>query len=301
MGNKIGVIDLGSNTFHLLIIEKGKNGEYHSIYKERSFVGLAENGIEVLSASAMDKGIIALRNFKEILKNNKVNRFSILGTSALRSASNSKSFLSRVKEELDLDIEVIDGNREAELIYKGVSQLIQPDEECHIIIDVGGGSVEFIAVEKGQLVWAQSYDLGVGVLYNHKEMNDPCTTDDIEIISKYIDGRLATLKSFVVGKSIDALIGASGSFEVVQSMNGDTITAHTMTEIKLNDYHLISERIISSTLEERLKIDGLPESRVKLIVVAMILIDKAIEIIKPKRLLVSPYALKEGVISELHS
>ncbi len=299
MDNKFGVIDLGSNTFHLLIVEIKKNGDYAPVFKERTFVGLAENGIELLSASSMEKGLNALRKFKKILKERNVNQYSIIGTSALRSAGNSSVFLDRVNEDLGIHVEVIDGIREAELIYKGVSQLIESNEKCNVIIDVGGGSVEFIVVEKGQMIWSQSFNLGVGVLHNIRKMNDPCNEEDIEYITEFIDQKLKPLKSFVSEITVDALIGASGSFEVIQTMNGDTVTTNSLTEISLDDYFIISKKIISSSVTERLDVDGLPKSRVKLIVVAMILINKAIEIIKPKRLLVSPYALKEGLVSEL--
>lgn len=299
MGNKFGVIDLGSNTFHLLVVERNEEGSYIPVFKERAFVGLAENGIEFLSIASMEKGISSLRHFKDILKKRSVSQYKIIGTSALRSARNSSVFIERAKIELGIDIEVIDGDREAELIFRGVSQLMKSNEECQVIIDVGGGSVEFIMVEKGKMTWAQSFNIGVGVLHNYREMKDPSNNEDIERITEFIDQKLESLKAIVAEKFVDSLIGASGSFEVVQTMNGDNISSNSLTEISLNDYHKISQKIISSTLNERLEMGGLPKSRVKLIVVAMILIDKAVKILKPKKLLVSPYALKEGVLSEL--
>ncbi len=301
MESKLGVIDLGSNTFHILIVNRYKDGGFETLHKERAFVGLSENGIEFLSEQAMDRGLAALVRFNEILKQQEVDHFSVIGTSALRSASNSSIFCQRVKDQIGIDIDIIDGDREANYIYNGVRKLIDSYDRPQIIMDVGGGSVEFILVEKDQLVWSASYDIGVGVLFNHIPMSDPCTKEEIDTISHFIDQELKSLKSIVSEKSINAIIGASGSFEVVQSMNGKDGSFNSMTEIALIDYHLISQKVISSTLSERMNMKSLPESRVKLIVVAMILINKAIEIIKPKRLLVSPFALKEGVLSELVS
>jgi exopolyphosphatase/guanosine-5'-triphosphate,3'-diphosphate pyrophosphatase len=301
MGSKLGVIDLGSNTFHVLIVKRNDDGSFETLHKERAFVGLAENGIEYLSEQAINRGMAALVKFSESLKEYKVSQLSVIGTSALRSASNSSIFCQQVKDHLDIDIEIIDGEREAELIYRGVRKLIKSDDGYQIIMDVGGGSVEFILVENDQLLWSASYELGVGVLFNHIIISDPCTKADIDTISQFIDKEMKSLKAIVSEKSVDAIIGASGSFEVVQIMNGEEVSPNSMTEISLADYHYISQRIISSTVAERMNMKGLPELRVKLIVVAMILIDKAIEIIKPKRLLVSPFALKEGVLSELTS
>jgi exopolyphosphatase/guanosine-5'-triphosphate,3'-diphosphate pyrophosphatase len=301
MESKLGVIDLGSNTFHILIVNRYKDGKYETLHKERAFVGLSENGIELLSEQAMDRGIAALVKFNEVLKQQEVDHFAVIGTSALRSASNSSVFCQRVKDQIGIDIEIINGDQEANYIYKGVSKLINSDDRSHIIMDVGGGSVEFILVENDQLLWSASCDIGVGVLFNHIALSDPCTKKEMDTISQFIDQKLETLKSIVAKKSINAIIGASGSFEAVQALNGKEGSFNSMTEIALTDYHFISQKVISSTFSERMNMINLPESRVKLIVVAMILINKAIEIIKPKRLLVSPFSLKEGVLNELAS
>ncbi|MFT4533019.1 MAG: exopolyphosphatase/guanosine-5'-triphosphate,3'-diphosphate pyrophosphatase [Saprospiraceae bacterium] len=299
MGSKLGVIDLGSNTFHILIVNRNRDGSFEILFKERAFVGLAEDGIKKLSDQAMERGLAALVNFSASLKQYDISQYSVIGTSALRSASNSSVFCQLVKERLGLEIEIIDGKREAELIFKGVSKLMVSYDEPQIIMDVGGGSVEFILVENDELIWSASYDVGVGVLHNHIILSDPCTKEDIDEINKFINQELSSLEAIISNKPIGAIIGASGSFEVIQSMNGAEVSSNSMTEVRLGDFHSISQKIISSTFADRMKMDGLPKSRVKLTVVAMILISRAIEIIKPKRLLVSPFALKEGVLIEL--
>ena len=299
MGNKLGVIDLGSNTFHLLIVNRNIDGSFETLFKERTFVGLAEDGIKQLSDQAMNRGLAALVNFSASLKLYEISQYAVVGTSALRSASNSSIFCQRVKDHLGMDIDIIDGKREAELIFKGVKKLMISYDGPQIIMDVGGGSVEFILVENDELIWSSSYDLGVGVLHNHVILSDPCTKEDIDEINNFINQELSSLKTITANKSIDAIIGASGSFEVIQSMNGAEVSSNSITEVRLDDFQSISQKIISSTVEQRMNMDGLPESRVKLTVVAMLLINRAIEIIKPKRLLVSPFALKEGVLMEL--
>jgi exopolyphosphatase/guanosine-5'-triphosphate,3'-diphosphate pyrophosphatase len=299
MGSKLGVIDLGSNTFHILIVNRNRDGSFEILFKERAFVGLAEDGIKKLSDQAMERGLAALVNFSASLKQYDISQYSVIGTSALRSASNSSVFCQLVKERLGLEIEIIDGKREAELIFKGVSKLMVSYDEPQIIMDVGGGSVEFILVENDELIWSASYDVGVGVLHNHIILSDPCTKEDIDEINKFINQELSSLEAIISNKPLGAIIGASGSFEVIQSMNGAEVSSNSMTEVRLGDFHSISQKIISSTFADRMKMDGLPKSRVKLTVVAMILISRAIEIIKPKRLLVSPFALKEGVLIEL--
>jgi len=295
----IGIIDLGSNTFHLLIISVDHDQSWTQEYKERSHVGLAEKGIEIISDEAINRGLIALAHFKHKLKEFGVTDYRAIGTSAIRSASNGSDFVSLVSNEIGLEIEVIDGLEEAALIHRGVASIADTNTGSHVIMDVGGGSVEFILVEEGELKWSQSYNIGVGVLYNLTELSDPISDDNVSRIETYINERLSELIAICRNQKIDSIIGASGSFEVVQSVNGDPMYSDRISAIDLERYHEVSKKIRISTLEERQQMEGLPASRIKLIVVAMILIDRAIEIIKPNRLHVSPYALKEGLISTL--
>lgn len=268
------------------------------VYKERCFVGLAEDGIELLSPKAIDKGIRALTKFKSMLAEYSVQQYKITGTAALRSARNSKAFISTAKEQLDFEIDVIDGKREAELIFKGVS-LLYPMQGNHLIMDIGGGSVEFILVNNGTNVWSQSYNIGVGVLHNLFHKSEPIAKEESSALISFVNLELQELKSEVQNLKIETLVGASGSFEVVESMNGKTISTDKISNASLDQYKRVSSKIIQAPFSERIKMEGLPISRAKLIVVAMILIDIVIEIINPNKIMISPYALKEGLLSEL--
>jgi exopolyphosphatase/guanosine-5'-triphosphate,3'-diphosphate pyrophosphatase len=298
MADRIGIIDLGSNTFHLLIVETGSNQSFTTVYKERSFVGLAENGIEVLSQKAIDKGLETLSKFKSILNEFGVNNFKVTGTAALRSAKNKDVFINTAKEQLGIEIEVIKGEREADLIFKGVS-LLHKMGDNYIIMDIGGGSVEFIVVKNSLSIWSKSYNIGVGVLHNNYHETDPISKVEISQLIAFLYTTLEELRSMVKDLKIHAIIGASGSFEVVESMNGKTISNSKISEISLDDYWNVSSRIIEASISERNQMEGLPSSRVKLIVVSMILIDLVIEMANPTKIMISPYALKEGLLSEL--
>jgi len=201
----------------------------------------------------MDRGLTALCEFKEILLEYNIDDYTIIGTSALRSASNSQSFVDRALQDHGLYIEVIDGDREAQLIYLGVRPLMQDSKGMQVIMDIGGGSVEFIIVENDQLIWARSYDIGVGVLYNYIKGSDPLLPAEHDTIADLVSAQLASLQEFTADKMIDGLIGASGSFEVVQSMNGNVGSSSELTEISLTAYQSVSTRVVGSTVAERLQ------------------------------------------------
>ena len=166
-------------------------------------------------------------------------------------------------------------------------------------MDIGGGSVEFIVVKNSLSIWSESYDIGVGVLHNNYHETDPISKVEISRLIAFLYATLEELRSKVKELKIHALIGASGSFEVVESMNGKTISGSKLSEVSLDDYWNVSSRIIEASIEERSQMEGLPTSRIKLIVVSMILIDVVIEMTNPNKIMISPYALKEGLLSEL--
>jgi exopolyphosphatase/guanosine-5'-triphosphate,3'-diphosphate pyrophosphatase len=297
--DRIGIIDLGSNTFHLLIVDILAPQSYDSIYKERCFVGLAEDGIDQLSTKAIDLGLETLGRFKSTLDDYGVHNYKVIGTAALRSAKNKSVFINLAYEKFGFEIEVINGKREAELIFKGVS-LIYPMRGNHLIMDIGGGSVEFILVQDGINIWAGSFNIGVGVLHDKFHKNEPIAKEEISDLIAFLNDELFELHSKVKNFKIKTLVGASGSFEVVESMNGKSISTNKISKVSMEEYQKVSTKLIESSLAERYNMQGLPDSRVKLIVVAMILINFVIEIIDPEKIVISPFALKEGLLSELY-
>ena len=289
------IIDLGSNTFHLLIAKIDRNN-ITTILKKRIFVGLGDGGIDVLKSDSIDKGLIALHEYKAILQKEPYDQLIVTGTAALRTAINAHEFIEPAQKILDTQILIIDGVQEAELIYKGASILSDMSDGYHIIMDIGGGSTEFIIVHNDQEVRSYSYKLGVGVLHSGFQHSDPITSQDQDLLRAHIQEVLGNLKAFSKNIEFNSLIGASGSFEVLETMTGHPISTHRNRFIDLQSVYDICKKIIQSNSEEREAMEGLPSTRVKLIVVAMILIEEVLKITKPKAFQITPYALKEGLL-----
>ncbi len=295
---KIGIVDLGSNTFHILISESNTEGSFSEVFRERVFVGLSEGGVDLIKDEKIKLGLEICHHFKLKLEQYEVESFKVVGTAVLRKANNRADFIKPCKSIFGQTIEIIDGDREAELIYKGVKQLGLPMISS-VIMDIGGGSVEYICVSHGKMVWSQSFSIGVGILHTMFHKNEPILSIDISRCKKFIIEVLAPLTQFTNNIEIIELIGASGSFEVVKDVydyNHENITY----EVAISDLKELAHRIISADYEERIAIKGIPEQRAKLIVVAMILIEVTLEILSPDKLIVSPYAIKEGLLSELN-
>jgi len=295
--NRKAVIDLGTNTFHLLIVEASGTGHLKEIYRKRIFTQLAEDGIKRIGAGAFERGLIAMREYREALDKHKVTDVRAFGTAALRRAENSAEFRAAIKAETNINVEVIGGDEEAQLITKGVRLAVPMNEKPILIMDIGGGSVEFIVANNETVFWAQSFPVGVAVLYNDFHKNEPITPQETANIRQFLDITLAPLKTALGTYQVDALVGASGTFDVLEAMLVKNKTHPLHATLQAKDFYPIYKKIVSENLEKRLKIDKLPTQRAQLIVVALVLIHYVLDLVEVENIIVSMYAMKEGMLS----
>lgn len=295
-------IDLGTNTFHILIV-KGKNGQLVEIYRKRFFVKLAEGGIASISPEAWLRAQNALLHFREKIDHFKIpdNHISVMGTAALRNASNKKEFVAMVHQYYQLRIQIITGEREADLISAGVlGALTEFDLNKHCIIDIGGGSVEFIIWVENTIVWKKSFPIGVAILTQNFHQKDPISEEEIDSLQSFLRDTLEELFQQLKAFEIKHLVGASGSFEVLYLMGACKVAnSDTAYAIDLDRFEEITRNFIRSSLEDRLEMEHLPKSRADMVVVAFLLINFLQKNHGFDGLYFSRYAMKEGMLYEL--
>ena len=185
----IAVIDCGTNTFHLLIVETKADGKFKILFKESVPVKLGEGGItsKIISEMPFHRGILALKYFKNIIRKHDPYKIVAYATAAIRNAANGNDFLQEAMNETQIEIQQIDGSKEAELIYYGVRQAVKLTEEKVLIIDIGGGSVEFIIVDKNEIFWKQSFEIGAALLLEKFKPTDPITPSEINEIKMHLE------------------------------------------------------------------------------------------------------------------
>lgn len=304
---KVAVIDCGTNTFNLVIAEVFDKVRYNKLYNTRIPVKLGEAAINsgYIAEAPFERGIEALRLFGDRIRKLGVEKVLAFATSAIRDASNGTLFVKRVKEELNIDIMVIDGNREAELIYYGIRGAVALRPGLSLIMDIGGGSNEFILANKDGLYWKQSFKIGAARILDKFPHSNPITNDEIKAINLYLQDELEPLIEIVKENKPLELIGSSGAFDSIIEMihgeyGGEPLRAEkTEYDVDADLYRRIVDRIMSSTLEERKKIKGLVPMRFDMIVVSCIMIDLVLKIINTNKMRVSTYSLKEGALMEL--
>lgn len=303
---KIGIIDLGTNTFNLLIAELNTSG-YTILKKKKIPVKLGEGGItkDFITSEAYQRGLSALQAYKNTIEKFEVDEFYAVATSAIRCANNGPQFVKDAKDKLGIHIHVIDGDQEADLIYKGVRQSISLEEKPKLIIDIGGGSTEFIIANQKQSFWRKSYQLGAARLLETFQPKDPITSEDVSILESHFEEVLQEMFEMTEAYEVNCLIGSSGSFDTLAEMicckNGSPTNwkKNKYYRFDMHDYNQIQRIIYESTLDERLKMDGLIPMRADMIVICIVMINYILNRLTLHDLRVSSYALKEGLINEI--
>ena len=157
------VLDLGTNTFNILIVNIEKNVKT-ILHHDRVPVKIGKGGIQnnQIIEEACQRAKEALKQFRKLIDqyNVKIEDITAIATSAFRNAINGQALADEIKQETEIEIRIIQGEVEAELIYYGVKGAMKIGEETALIMDIGGGSVEFILCNENHIFWKKSYEIG---------------------------------------------------------------------------------------------------------------------------------------------
>lgn len=301
------IIDLGTNTFNLLIFSKKNTKEFEVIYKTQIPVKLGENGIntKIIQKPAFERGINALIEYRRLLDVYKVVKYRAIGTSALRNANNTALFIQEVFKKTKIHIEIISGEEEAMLIFKGVKLAMTLPTENSIIMDIGGGSVEFILIKNGEKIWVKSFNIGAARLLEIYNNIDPIPDNCIVELFAFLELQLKELVEDCLKFNVHTLIGSSGSFDSFMEMmelefkNRQLNFDKSFYEFDFKNLKKLLEKIIKTTKIERENYPGLISFRADMIVISALLTKYIIHKLHINKMYLSTYALKEGLIFEM--
>jgi exopolyphosphatase/guanosine-5'-triphosphate,3'-diphosphate pyrophosphatase len=304
---KAAVIDLGTNTFHLLMVELSGSG-FDLIYKEKIPVKLGQGGISIntITPEAQERAFHTIGHFKHLIDAEKIDRVYVFATSAVRNASNRNEFVKEIQKRFGLKVNVIDGDHEAQLIYEGIKFSGSLNSAKSLMMDIGGGSVEFIIGDDKEVFWKQSFEIGGQRLLDLFPYHDPILPKEVEKLKQFLDIKLVPLIEAIRDLNPTQLIGASGTFDTLTDIY--CANCQITRSKKQRDFNLpkkafekIFHQLILLNREERLKIPGMIAMRVDMIVVAACLIEYVLDYFDVPEITCSTYALKEGVIAQLVS
>ena len=294
MPKKVAIIDIGTNTINLLMVNKYVDS-YAIIHSERVGVGLGHGGLSksIITKSAFKKGLACLNQFSKICYKHNISTIQAFGTSTLRHAKNATKFINSVKLDTNIDIKVLDGEEEAQLIYKGIKLGFDFIEKS-VIMDIGGGSTELILADSNGVIEKNSFEIGTSRINQQFNFKDKLSKQDRLNIELYLNDKTGDrLDNFKANQ----LVGSSGSFktfyEVVYQKKFPTKLYQTITT---KDLKKALEYIIHSTKEERENDKFITPLRERLISISAVKTKWIIDKIGCKRIIISPNSIKEGVI-----
>jgi exopolyphosphatase/guanosine-5'-triphosphate,3'-diphosphate pyrophosphatase len=303
--HRFAIIDCGTNTFHLLICEQ-EGQTIYPYFRDKVHVKIGEGGIGegYITDQAFDRAIRALEYFKMAIDKFEAEQVIATATSAIRNARNGQYLVNTIFERTGIQVQIISGNKEAELIYKGVALAHKIGPEPTLIVDIGGGSVEFIIADTYGPQWLRSYEIGAQRLLDQFHHQDPMSKRDSKELYAFLEKQLKDLIQVSKDLKVVTMVGSSGSFDTLYEMHArkkkiQISSEETSFHLPLKGFRTQHEKLITKDKEQRLNIPGMAEARVDMIVVASCLIDFLLNELSIERLVVSTFALKEGIMSDL--
>ncbi len=300
----IAAIDIGTNSFHLVIarVKAGRSFETMDREKEMVRLGAGPGNMKRLTADAMDRGVRALERFRQLA--DAVDApVAAVATSAVREAENGHDFIRRARDEAGVQIEVVSGIEEARLIRLGVLQALPVYDRHHLVIDIGGGSTEVIVGHRDEDLFVRSLRLGAVRLTQRFFPEGRVGRGAVSQCRKFIRASLAPVGSDLGDRAVDVSIGSAGTIQsiasllLVQRSLNPTLKGLNGMELRREEIAALAKRLAKvPTVEERRRIAGLDAKRADIIVAGALLLDEILQELRVETLLVSDYGLREGVL-----
>lgn len=298
----LAAIDLGTNSFHMLIVKIRSDGTTEAIAKEKESVrlGSGSSDYSTIQEPAMERGISCLKRFKTLADSHKA-EVRAVATSALREAMNRDVFLRKARKEAGVKIDIINGLEEARLIYLGILQGLPVYKKRILMIDIGGGSTELLIGEKSDILFSQSLKLGAVRLTERFFKKDSIEMSDVQKCRFHIESMLLSILPEIHRWKPDVVVGSSGSITSLGSMilarRGEKRDRLNGLEFNFQELQKVREDLNSAgTGKKRAKLPGLEEKRSDIITAGSLVLEEIFRVFNLKKLTISDYALREGIV-----
>ncbi len=294
---RVAAIDVGSNSLHMVIAQADPDGAITTLWRMKEMVGLGRISFPSrrLSVEAMDRAIATLRRFQEAAQRRQCEKILAVATSAVREAENGGDFLERVRRELGMNIRVVSARDEARLIYLGVRHAVELKSSPTFMIDIGGGSVEFIVADKTRPLLLESRKLGATRMTAKYVKSDPIDGPDLKSLLAAYDRELTPLcENILAFKPVDAL-ATSGTLENLAAMCAALYGSHEGV-IEREPLNKLVSRLLESRTKDRAEYKGLDDQRKDQIIAGALLVNELFRRLNLERMTVCKSALREGIL-----
>lgn len=300
---RIAALDLGSNSFHLLVADVHPDGTFETVTREKEVLRLGDDVTRhgVITAPAADRAVATVRRLKGLADAAGAREVIAMATSAIRSAANGSEIADRIEAETGVEVEVISGYDEARLIFGAVRASVVIDPGPAVCFDLGGGSVEIMVGDRTGLLWATSEKLGVGRLTASFLETDPPSKHELTRLEEHLRRALEPAAARVTAFAPKMAIGSSGTLSdlvacVVAERSGEPPRARNQLTAHRRDLEALHDRLVAMPAGERRKLPGLEPSRAELIVAGSAFASVVMEVFGLDELTISDWALREGMV-----
>ncbi|HUZ21035.1 MAG TPA: Ppx/GppA phosphatase family protein [Acidimicrobiales bacterium] len=300
---RIAALDLGSNSFHLLVVEARLDGSFVPLAREKEMLRLGDLVARTgsIGERATRSAVEVIRRFKALADAQRVDEVVALGTAAIREALDGGAFVDTVRAETGVEIEVVDGVREARLIFTAIRSSVLIDPGPALAADLGGGSLELMVGDRTGLSFAASLHLGVGRLTAELVSSDPPGAKDRERLHQRIASELAPVLAEIADLKPTMLIGSSGTFVSLARMaaamrDGSLPETVNQLTVSAKDLAAVSAKIFELTVDERAKLAGCDARRAELVPAGISVLGHLMAETGLSELTVSEWALREGIV-----
>lgn len=302
----LAAIDVGTNSFHLIVVKIKDDGNFEIIDREKEVIRLSEGStgdIKFIKPEAIDRAIGCLKRFKVIADSHNA-LLRAVATSAVRESHNKNEFIERAIKETGIEIEVISGYEEARLIYLGILKAVPIYNKKALVFDIGGGSTEFVVGSKGKMLQTVSLKIGAVRLAQKFFPDYEITSKGIKECRKWVEGEIFHAAELMKREGFSICAGSSGTIMsaglMIQAMRNSNYSSQAILnnfEFSKSELKSVEKEILSrKTIDKRKKIPGLDEKRADIIPAGIIILSTIFDLFELEKMTISGYALREGII-----
>jgi exopolyphosphatase/guanosine-5'-triphosphate,3'-diphosphate pyrophosphatase len=302
---RLAAIDLGTNSFHMIIVELLPDMSFLVIDRAKEMIRIGDGSIttKLLTEEAMRQGLETLTRFRKLAEQRGVETHHIIAfaTSAIREAKNGGAYMETVSQKIGIRTSIISGDEEARLIYLAIRQAINIGTRKALMIDAGGGSVELMIGDSERLYLEESKKLGVARMYERFIKHDPPTEKERAELEAFFIEQITPFATRAKSIGYDMAIASSGTAENIAAMiflqeNGQAFESLNGNAFSRKAFQKLYERLLPMKSSERRTMAGLDPKRADLIIPGLILFDVVFRLFNLKEIIISTFALREGMV-----
>ncbi len=303
---RIAALDLGTNSFHLLIADVHADGSFTPLAREKEMLRLGDHVSREgrIPPAAADLAVSTVRTMRMLADAAGATEIVACATSAIRLAANGDELVDRIEREAGVAVEVINGLTEARLIFGAIRASVVLQPAPALCFDLGGGSLEVMVGAASGLSWATSENLGVARLTAEFVHSDPISKSDRRTLRDHLTTALGSIADQVRSFEPKLVVGSSGTLEDLARMvaaRRDVQLPVSLNQLSFtrDEFLRLHDDIVSSKTSERRRMDGLEPRRVDLIVAGSMFLATAMDVFDFDAMTVSEWSLREGILLDV--